>query len=246
MSLVFERRDRVGSTNDEARQLAESGAPDGTVVIAREQTSGRGRRGRSWFSPDAGNVYMSYIHRSRLPPAQLAGLTLDAGTAVAEALEDTGVAAVTKWPNDLLVGDRKLAGILTELIVDGAAATVIVGVGVNVRRPASGWPSELADIAVSLQEATGLEHDADALAVSIAQRLKVSLAAYDVRGAPDRAAYERRMTGIGATARAADGRRGRVLGVAIDGALRIEIEGAEQRVVGGEVLLVGTGIEGRP
>ena len=122
----------VGSTNDEAARLAEQGAPEGTVVWAREQTGGRGRRGRFWASP-VGNLYSSTILRPDCPAARAAELGFVAALAVADTVPQ-GRGVRVKWPNDVLVDGGKVAGILPESAVDGdgRAEHVILGIGVNV------------------------------------------------------------------------------------------------------------------
>jgi BirA family biotin operon repressor/biotin-[acetyl-CoA-carboxylase] ligase len=133
-SYAVEYHDAIGSTNDRARDLAAEGAPE-TVVVADEQTGGRGRLNREWTAP-SGGVWLSLLARPSLPPARVPLLTMAAAVATAEAAREAGVAARIKWPNDVLVerdGEvRKLAGILTEM--EGEAdrvSWVVVGVGVN-------------------------------------------------------------------------------------------------------------------
>ncbi|MGH6920850.1 MAG: biotin--[acetyl-CoA-carboxylase] ligase, partial [Geminicoccaceae bacterium] len=133
--FVLHALDRVDSTNDEARRMAEAGARPGLVVLAGEQTSGRGRHGRAWASP-AGNLYASVLLRAEGPLAASAQLSFVAGLSLADALErhaPDGALLRLKWPNDVLIGRAKVAGILLESATgsDGAAA-VIVGTGVNI------------------------------------------------------------------------------------------------------------------
>ena len=139
----------TGSTNDDARE-ALAGAPveelpaaDQTrVVLAEGQEKGRGRRGRPWQSPVASNVYLTQIERLPGGPQSARGLSLVVGVAVAEALERLhGVNVQLKWPNDLLVGGRKLGGILVELAPAGSACCALIGVGINVRVQAPPPPS---------------------------------------------------------------------------------------------------------
>jgi BirA family transcriptional regulator, biotin operon repressor / biotin---[acetyl-CoA-carboxylase] ligase len=160
--------DRCVSTNDEIARAAAQGAPEGHLVLAREQTSGRGRRGRTWFSPAAANLYFSLLLRPDRPPETLPALTLIAGASLAEALDKHGVAARLKWPNDVLLttphGLRKVAGILLELSCQGTRVRhVVLGVGVNVQ--GRDFPEELAARATSLRLATGKDVDALALLV---------------------------------------------------------------------------------
>jgi BirA family biotin operon repressor/biotin-[acetyl-CoA-carboxylase] ligase len=145
----------VGSTNDVALALCGTGHHEGAVVVSDAQTSGRGRRGRAWFSPPASGLYVSVVlapARSTVAPDRaMALLTLAAGVALAEAVERaTGLAPDIKWPNDLLIGPRKLAGILAE----GAGGdSIVLGYGINVGPMA--YPPELAARATSLETELG-------------------------------------------------------------------------------------------
>lgn len=146
------------STNDAAARLAESGADEGTTVVAEMQTAGRGRHGRVWFSPPGAGLYVSVIVRPAAAittgenPASL--LTLASGVAVAEAVRAvTGLPAEIKWPNDVMIGRRKLAGILAESAVQGGVLEfVVIGLGVNLH-PAA-YPPELAPRATSIEAET--------------------------------------------------------------------------------------------
>ncbi|NUT51626.1 MAG: biotin--[acetyl-CoA-carboxylase] ligase [Saccharothrix sp.] len=121
----------TGSTNTDLRDAAVRGAPDRTVLIAERQTAGQGRRGRDWTSP-TGGLYVSVLFRpTDVPPARLPWLTLLAGLALVRTAAAVGVEASLKWPNDLLVGDAKAAGVLAE-ITAGVAQAVVVGMGLNV------------------------------------------------------------------------------------------------------------------
>lgn len=147
----------VASTNDVARDLAASGAPDGTVILGDEQTAGRGQRGRVWTSPPGLGVWLSAIVRPRAA-TNPALLPLAVGVALAEQLERfVAPATVTvKWPNDLLVGGRKLGGILCEAAWDGDAPSyVIVGAGINVLHTRHHFPPELQPTATSLAMHSG-------------------------------------------------------------------------------------------
>jgi BirA family biotin operon repressor/biotin-[acetyl-CoA-carboxylase] ligase len=128
--------DRVGSTNEEARRLAAQGAEDGTLVWAREQTAGRGRRGRAWTSPP-GNLYLSLVLRPDCAPAEAAQLGFVAALAIGETSGGFVPPLVElhhKWPNDVLLGGRKVSGILLESEADasGALQSLVMGVGINV------------------------------------------------------------------------------------------------------------------
>ncbi len=142
----------ISSTNDRARELAEEGAGHGEVVIAESQTGGRGRRGRSWASPPGRNVTFSVILRPDLPPARAPELTLLAAVAVCDALRQAGVPAAIKWPNDVLVRERKICGILTELASEPERVHwAVVGIGVNVNATVEDFPEELRDAATSIR-----------------------------------------------------------------------------------------------
>jgi BirA family transcriptional regulator, biotin operon repressor / biotin---[acetyl-CoA-carboxylase] ligase len=155
----------TGSTNDVAASLAANGVGEGVVVIADAQTAGRGRRGRAWFSPPAAGLYVSVIlapGRARVSPDRaLALLTLAAGVALSEAVERvTGLAPAIKWPNDLLVDRRKLAGILAEGVAapaSGGLQAVVLGYGINVG-PAA-YPRDLASQVTSLETELGRSID---------------------------------------------------------------------------------------
>ena len=140
--IIYE--DTVGSTMDLAFQLAMKNVAEGTVVCAESQTKGRGRLGRGWVSPKGKGIYFSMILRPKLPPAEVAKLTLLCGVAVSEAIKKmTGLEALIKWPNDLLIGSKKVAGILTELNAEmDRVKFVIVGIGINVNTSAQQLPPE--------------------------------------------------------------------------------------------------------
>jgi BirA family biotin operon repressor/biotin-[acetyl-CoA-carboxylase] ligase len=125
--------DSTGSTNDDARRLVEQGAPHGTLVIANEQTHGRGRDNRCWVSAAGAGIWMSIVARRPIPARWAGWIPLTAGLSAAEAIErTTGVSPRLKWPNDLLVGERKLGGILVEsATVRDTLDWMVVGVGVN-------------------------------------------------------------------------------------------------------------------
>ena len=155
--------DSVGSTNDEALRLASEGAEDGTLVWAREQTSGRGRQGRSWSSPP-GNLYFSLVLRPDCAVAEAAQLSFVAGLALGEALGSVAppmIEVTYKWPNDLLVNGRKAAGILLESrgYPDGTLECLILGVGANLEH----FPEDTQFPATSLHFEGATDVDAVAL-----------------------------------------------------------------------------------
>ena len=142
----------IGSTNTYARRLAEHGARDGELVIADSQTEGRGRLGRHWVSPPNANLYLSFVLRPRLPPARAPQITLMAAVALAETLKFfLPVPPSIKWPNDIIVNGKKLAGILTEVNCGSESVEfVILGIGVNVNYPVDLMPEEIRQRATSV------------------------------------------------------------------------------------------------
>ena len=125
---------QIGSTNDVAHERAAAGAAEGLLVLADEQTAGRGRLDRRWWAPPGSSLLMSLLLRPPLPPGQAGQLTMCLGLAAAEGVEAvTGLQPALKWPNDLLLGGRKLGGMLSELRLDGERlAYAVLGLGVNV------------------------------------------------------------------------------------------------------------------
>lgn len=155
-SIVF--RSTTGSTNNDLKQLAEQGATEGTLVIADEQLCGRGRMGRKWVAPAQSSLLFSLLFRpSFLLPDRAQWVTMACALAVVDAVyEVTGLRPDLKWPNDVLLCGRKLAGILTELQIseENKIDWIIVGIGLNVNIDFSQLP-ELRDVAISLSEAIG-------------------------------------------------------------------------------------------
>jgi BirA family transcriptional regulator, biotin operon repressor / biotin---[acetyl-CoA-carboxylase] ligase len=142
----------LGSTNDRARELARTGCPEGTLVLANSQALGRGRLGKSWASPRGTGLYFSLVFRPPFGISSAPRITLLAGVAVCRAINHiASVASRIKWPNDILIHGKKVAGILTELEASGSRiAHVVLGIGVNVNTPFSAFPSELRGKATSL------------------------------------------------------------------------------------------------
>jgi BirA family biotin operon repressor/biotin-[acetyl-CoA-carboxylase] ligase len=142
----------VDSTNDVARKLADEGAAEGTIIIAESQRSGKGRRGKKWISP-SGGVWMTIILRPDVEPNKAPQLTLVAGVAVAETLDvECGLDIGIKWPNDILIGDKKVSGILTEVKTDGGEVDyALVGIGIDLNMDISLFPPEIRGSATSLK-----------------------------------------------------------------------------------------------
>ena len=144
------------STNRVAMEMAENGARHGTVVVADEQTAGRGRMGRRWVSPPGKNLYVSMLLRPSVPTVDAPRLALVAGVALADAVEAMGVPAFLKWPNDLYCGGRKAAGVLAEMASDpDGVRHVVIGVGLNVNMEEDDFPPDLRGTATSLRMFAG-------------------------------------------------------------------------------------------
>lgn len=141
----------VDSTNEVAKKLAEEGAQEGTIVIAESQTSGKGRLGKKWISP-SGGVWMTIVLRPDIPPHQAPQLTLVTGVAMAKTLDkECGLDVGIKWPNDILIGNKKVCGILTEAITNHKLDFVLVGIGLDLNVDLDNFPPELREGATSLK-----------------------------------------------------------------------------------------------
>jgi BirA family biotin operon repressor/biotin-[acetyl-CoA-carboxylase] ligase len=232
----------VDSTNDLALALAASGAPAGTAIVADAQRAGRGRRGRTWFSPPGAGLYLSVVLRPTAG-SQLSLTTLAVGVGVARALRaETSLPIELKWPNDVVIGRpwRKLAGVLCEATGVGARVdAVIAGVGINVRTAA--YPPEIADRATSIEAELGRAIDRERLAGVCVAAVMESAALLDGDGAGAilEAWREFARAGLGgALVRwldQAETRHGTVRDIDADGALLVDAGGRVERLVAGEV-----------
>lgn len=235
---------RVDSTQQVARDLARGGAAEGTMVVAEEQTAGRGRLGRTWHSPAGENLYCSVVLRPPRAPAEVPQIALVVGIAVAAAVEEaTGRRPAIKWPNDVLLDGKKVAGILTEMESEiERVHHVIAGIGVNLngRR----FPRELRRKASSLLLLTGRPVDRARFAAGLLAALEARYGRYLTVGfASVRTEWESYscLTGTEVRVRGPGGEvAGRVLGLDDDGALRLRgADGAVSRIVAGEVTVRG-------
>jgi BirA family transcriptional regulator, biotin operon repressor / biotin---[acetyl-CoA-carboxylase] ligase len=147
----------VSSTQDIAAEMARRGAIEGTLVISETQEKGRGRKGRSWVSLPQGGIYLSLILRPNLMPSQVVQIPLIAGVALTKAIRETvSLQPMIKWPNDIVIGKKKVGGILTEMSseIDGVNY-VVLGIGLNVNMPTSLFDENISDIATSLIDECG-------------------------------------------------------------------------------------------
>lgn len=233
---VLHELGEVGSTQAVARDLAEARAPEGTVVTAEHQGAGRGRGGRSWLDRPGENLLMSVILRPPLLAVEVPQLALLAAVAVAEAVEAvTGLAPGIKWPNDLLLDERKFAGLLAEAAGDGSAVSrVILGIGINVNQRV--FPVDLAARATSLALAGGARVDRRRLRDAVLARLEHWYDIFLDHGfKPAHPEWCRRAVTLGRTVTAA-GVAGTAAGLDHDGALLVrDADGRTHRIVAGEV-----------
>lgn len=238
---VFEE---TTSTNDVIEKLAQAGVQEGVVVFAESQTKGRGRLGRRWISPPHKGLWFSVLLRPKLQPQAVTRLTIVTAAAVARAIHrETGVVTAIKWPNDILVGGKKLVGILTELNAElDTVKYVIIGIGVDVNLDANELPPELRAIATSLKIESGSACDRAALAAAILRELDEDYARL-IRGEFKAVAddWVERCTTIGSNVTIHIGDRrvsGRAEALDADGALLLRSEhGRLERIIGGDVTL---------
>ena len=222
-----------GSTNDEAARLARAGALHGTIVIAESQRSGRGRDGRAWQSPRGLGLYMSAIVRPPLPLAMVPPMTLAIGVGLCDAVRTFGADARLKWPNDVLVNGKKLAGVLVEAQSQGTRLeAVIVGIGVNL---GGELPDDVASTAITLEQAAGEPVDREQFVQRLLEHVEHWIDRYAASGlAAIGGAWEERMAKK-LIARASD-IVGEVAGLDGDGALLLrDTEGTLHRVRSGDV-----------
>jgi BirA family biotin operon repressor/biotin-[acetyl-CoA-carboxylase] ligase len=169
MNFNILRFDMLDSTNTEAADQARRGAAEGLCVVARQQTSGRGRHGRTWISEKDAGLYFSVVLRPRLDPRDLPLLTLMAGVAVHDTLADLGMKPDIKWVNDVLVGEKKISGILAETVETPAGLAIVVGIGINLA--SRDFPDEIADAATSIEAETAGRVAPDELAALLTHYL---------------------------------------------------------------------------
>jgi BirA family biotin operon repressor/biotin-[acetyl-CoA-carboxylase] ligase len=179
--------DTIDSTNTEALKQARLGAEEGLCIVARQQTAGRGRHGRVWVSEKDAGLYFSIVLRPKIDTQYLPLMTLMAGVAVHDALAECGVETDIKWVNDLLVGERKICGILAETTETNRGLAVIVGIGVNLK--SSNFPPEITETASSIEEELTAAGNAgnvsgDVLAETLTRYISYFYALLDSTGGP--------------------------------------------------------------
>ncbi|OCA90907.1 biotin--[acetyl-CoA-carboxylase] ligase [Bacillus sp. FJAT-27225] len=218
----------VDSTQKIALKLAAEKTHDGTLVVADEQTEGRGRMDRKWHSPSGTGIWMSLIVRPDIPLQKAPQLTLLTAVAVVRGVEAaTGLAPEIKWPNDILANGKKLTGILTELQAEADRIhSVIIGIGINVNQKGSDFPSELRDLATSIAAETGTEHSRAGLIREFCLQFEKLYLLYLEEGfRPIKLLWESSASGIGGPIRARTYNgtiEGTACGITEEGVLEIE------------------------
>ncbi len=229
------------STNARLLERAEIGAPSGSVLAALYQTAGRGRRGRQWLSMPHDSLTFSLLWRFP-PDTPLAGLSLAVGVALAQTLEGLGIPGVAlKWPNDVLLNERKLAGVLIELVPGKMPQAAVIGIGMNLKLPRE-MPLELQKTAASLAESGLPLPSASVLLARVLTSLHATLTTFSAAGFAQlreewlmRHAFQDRAVRLLSDFDAP--LEGRVIGIDDDGALLLETAAGTQRIISGEVSL---------
>lgn len=238
---VFEE---TTSTNDVAEKLARDGVKEGAVIFAEAQTKGRGRLGRAWVSPPRRGLWFSVLLRPTLQPQEMTQLTVISATALRRAFKTvTGLSAEIKWPNDLLLGGKKTAGILTEMSAElDRVRHVVLGIGVNANQNAADFAPELRKTATSLKLEAGREISRPELAVEILHELDADYARIESHRFSEVAdEWEQACVTMGKDVTVHLGGRclrGHAESLDDDGALLIRTEhGHLERIIGGDVTL---------
>jgi len=238
-------RDSVGSTNDVVRERGQDGSFHGAAVLAEEQTQGRGRRGRTWHSPAGANLYCSLGWSFEQPLQTLSGLSLAIGAMIAETVEtDYGAELALKWPNDLFHDDRKLGGILVEMVgEDSGRQRVIMGIGLNVDMP-MGEGDVISRPWTDLRTVIGAPIDRNELAGRLLSQLAEGLTAVDRYGMGEWLQRWRRWDYLKGRSVVVDGVppvTGIAAGIDDGGALLVNTASGQSVVAGGEASLLQIG-----
>lgn len=230
----------VDSTQAAAARLAAAGAPEGTVVTASHQTAGRGRRGRQWLDAEGESLLMSVVLRPPVPPGQASQLSLVGAVAVVDALRaSVGLRASIRWPNDVMIGERKICGMLPEAATSapGTLGHLALGIGLNVNQAAFLEPVRA--LATSVRMETGRGSDVGLMMESVLAALDRWYTRFLDAGLDGvREAWLERAQSIGRRARAGDGREGVAVDLGHDGALLLRTDlGETVRILAGDVTM---------
>jgi BirA family transcriptional regulator, biotin operon repressor / biotin---[acetyl-CoA-carboxylase] ligase len=238
------RFDSLPSTNTEAARQAALGAPEGLCVVAREQTAGRGRQQRAWVSPKDAGLYFSVVLRPKIESRAWPLITMAAALAASDALKEAfALETDIKWPNDLLACGRKLCGILAETVETPRGRAVVLGVGINLTNRA--FPPEILSAATSVEEQTGRAPDREQLLAALVRAVARRYEILQTAGGAELIAREWESRSTFARGRrvrvalAAESFEGITRGLEPDGALRVETDDGEIRIVrAGDVMAV--------
>jgi BirA family biotin operon repressor/biotin-[acetyl-CoA-carboxylase] ligase len=241
----MEYLEQVDSTNLYAKKLAEASFENGTVVFAEEQTKGKGRLGRQWISPKGKGIFMTLMLKPRMAPSEAAKITLLTACAVTRAIEEAaGIQAQIKWPNDIVVGGRKLCGILTEMGAEMDEINyLIVGIGINVNLEQQELPEELWPIATSLRIEKGEKQDRKRLAASVLNRFEGYYKSFTETGsiASFIEEYKEKCAVMGKEVRMISSShelQGTVTGISQEGQLMLRLaDGSTREIISGEISL---------
>lgn len=237
--------DEVDSTNTAAKKAAENGAAHGTLVVSERQTGGKGRRGRVWDSPRGTGIFMTLILRPEMAPVHASMLTLVAALAVAGGIKEcTGTSSLIKWPNDIVMGGKKVCGILTEMSADPDCINyVAVGIGINVNREE--FPEEIREVAASIFTETGKKTKRSllisAVMAAFERYYEIFMKTADMSGLLEE--YNGKLANCGRTVRVLDPAgeySGTAIGIDREGELLVEMgDRTVRRVLSGEVSVRG-------
>lgn len=243
MGKQLHYRDVLPSTQKTAHELANDGAPEGTLVVADKQTAGRGRMARVWHSQEGNGIWMSLILRPDVPLQKTPQLTLLSAVAVVQAIEAfTGIQPAIKWPNDLMIHGKKAVGILTELQAEeDRVRSVILGIGINVNQQEADFPGELQDIATSLSMEAGEKIDRAGLIQEILLTFEKRYQDYLNHGfTPIKLLWESYAVGLGNELRARTLQGtfyGKSLGIDDDGVLLLETRDGIKKIYSADIEL---------
>jgi BirA family biotin operon repressor/biotin-[acetyl-CoA-carboxylase] ligase len=232
--------DSLGSTNDKAKEMA-NGLEEGSVIVAEEQTAGKGRLGRSWSSPGRKGIYMSVILKPEGEPSHAAKLTLLGAAAVALAMEELGIDVKIKWPNDIILNGKKVAGILTEMSSElGIINYIVLGIGINVNQTIDEIPEDIRNKATSLRIEEGKSIIRKQLLARVLNKLDELYIPFKDRGDMDNALEICRVKSavIGKDIIVVQGRNerpGHAISINHDGELMVRFPEGVEKVISGEV-----------
>lgn len=236
--------DSLDSSNKEALRQAEQGAAEGLVVVSKAQTDGKGRLGRTWHTLEHALAF-SVLLRPRLKIEQVPQLSLLTAVALQETLAMYNPHIGIKWPNDLLVEGKKMSGILTEMrCFQDQMPAVVLGIGINIAAPKQGWPEDITQAVTALESVSNRAVDSQQLLHTFLQNLNRWLdIVYNQGFSAVRKAWWAAHIASQAKVSVFDGQRymeGLAVGLAEDGALRVLVNGVEQRIIAGDVTVMET------